>query len=95
MLEQTSTYKEFSIEIHPQGNLGDNTKVFFRVLKDDKTEFTLWQMLSGSEYRGKKTPEIIQKIIEDGLSNIRGLLDSSRYEKGGEYNYGASKVKAV
>lgn len=90
MQEKTSTYKEFTIEIHPQGNLGDNTKVFFRVLKDEETEFTLWQTLSGSEYRGRKNSEIIQKIVEDGLSNVRGLLDDARYEKGGEYQYYSS-----
>lgn len=85
-MSETQTYKEFIIEITEQGKLGDNTEVFFRVLKGEETLFTHWQVTSGTESdRVRSRDLVVKRLVNDGVKEIKLLLDSEKYVKGGNY----------
>lgn len=80
-------YKGYDIVVAPQPNTGDNKKVFFRVTKNGETEFTHWQIVTGTSSRGSNNlTNIYNKLINDGIKQIHSNIDNGKYVKGGESN---------
>lgn len=85
MEEKNVEYKGFSITIHPQSHKGDSTKVFFRVTKNEISQFTHWQTITGTESRDISTNTLMELLEEDGIKNIQSRIDNNNFSKGTEY----------
>ncbi len=86
MQESEITYKNLTIRIIPQPITGDNTKVFFRILKGQDNAFILWIKTSGTSSRGLDREEVYKSLSKQGLKIVKKLIDNNEYETGSEYN---------
>jgi hypothetical protein len=89
---KTVDYKDYTIEIHPQPKLGDNEKVYFAVLKDDKKVFGLYDAISGTQSSILDIKDIHSFLEEKGLERIKDMIDKTSFNEEQEYEYWESKI---
>jgi hypothetical protein len=86
MKESELVYKNYIIRIVPQDITGDNTKVFFRVLKNNDTAFIMWVYTSATESRGKNLVDIYKHLVAFGTKLAKKMIDNHDFTKGSVYN---------
>ncbi len=85
MEEKNNEYKGYDIAIHPQPHNGDSAKVFFRVTKNEISQFTHWQTITGTEGRDLSTNALMELLEDDGIKNIQSRIDNNNFAKDAEY----------
>jgi hypothetical protein len=85
--ELEETYKDCSIKIHDQPVRGDNAKVFFRIWRDSKPIFSLWEQISGTEMREMTREEAFVFLKGRGMERIKNMIDTRNFEMGREYSF--------
>lgn len=80
-------YNNYKIEIHYQPTTGDNVKVFFRVWKDIKPIFSLWEQISRTSMRNITREEALDFLKEKGLALIKKMIDLKSFKRGKEYKF--------
>lgn len=82
MEEKEISYQGYTIRIVPQEKTGDNTKMFFRILKNEENAFVLWIKISGTSSRKMTQQDVYQYLEKTGLKHIYGIIDKENYKIG-------------